>query len=124
MAATLVNLSGFQRGCEAAETGINLDSYDVSSKPEYKDFIKNYLGEVIGFAAGPVMSEISISGEVSATTGGILSVAIGTALVPANDVNQFGQSAGGCYPDSFDQSQSRDGFRKVSVKLTRYAGCA
>lgn len=122
MAATLVNLSGFQRGCEAAETGINLESFDVDSKPEYKDLMHNYLGEVIGFAAGPVMAEISISGEVTNTTG-IMAVAIGTALVPTNDVDQFGQTAGGCYPDSFTQTQSRDGFRKISVKLSRYAGC-
>lgn len=123
MAATLVNLSGFQRGCEAAETGINLESYDVDSKPEYKDLMHNYLGEVIGFAAGPVMSEITIAGEVTNTTG-VMAVAIGTAFVPANDTTQFGQSSGGVYPDSFTQTQSRDGFRKVSVKFSRYQGCA
>ncbi len=123
MAATLVNLSGFQRGCEAAETGINLESFEVASKPEFKDLMHNYLGEVIGFAAAPVMSDITISGEVTSTAG-IMAVAIGTALVPANDVDQFGQTAGGCYPDEFTQSQSRDGFRKVTVKLSRYKSCA
>ena len=121
MAAVLVNLSGFIRGCGVAETGINVESFDVSAKPEFKDFIHNYLGEVTGFAVGPVMSEISISGEYTGTSG-VLFSNVGTAFVPGNTINFFFQTAGGCYPDSMDVSNTRDGFRKVTVKYTRHNG--
>jgi len=120
MAATLVSLSGFTRGISSDESGINIESLDVSSRPEFKDFVNGKDGLVRGFAVGDVMSEITISGEVLSTAG-IMNIAIGTAFVPTNSVNNFGQSAGGCYPDSVSLTQSRDGFKKVSAQFTRNA---
>lgn len=115
---TLVNLSGAQRGVEADETGLNIETFDVDSAPEYRDVLPDKVGEARGFAVSAVKSTIQISGEVFGTTGVMLMVPT-TAFVPANDVDQFGQTAGGCYPISFKQSQSRSGFRKVSVTLER-----
>lgn len=121
MAAVLVNLSGFIRGCGTAETGINVESFDVSARPEFKDFLNDYAGEVKGFAVGPIMSEITISGEYTGT-GGVMFSNVGTAFVPSNTVDYFFQTVGGCYPDSMDVSNSRDGFRRVTVKYTRNKG--
>jgi len=119
--ATLVNLSGFQRGVEADETGINIDTYEVVSRPEFRDDLPDKSGEVRGFAVGQTMSEITITGEVSGGTG-IMAVVSSTAATIANDVNQFGQTVGGSYAVEFTQSQSRDGFRRVNVRFQRYAG--
>lgn len=118
MAATLVSLSGFTRGIASDETGINIESLDINSRPEFKDFLNGKDGMVRGFAVGDIMSEITISGEVSGTTG-VMLVAVGTAFVPTNSVDNFTQTAGGCYPDSVDLTQSRDGFKRISAKFTR-----
>jgi hypothetical protein len=116
--ASLVDLSGAQHGVEADETGINIDTYEVSSEPEFTDILADKVGEARGFASGAVKAMITISGEVFGSTG-VMAVVPTTAFVPANDVDQFGQTAGGCYPRTFVQSQSRTGFRKVTVTLER-----
>lgn len=122
--ATLVDLSGFQRGVEADETSMNIESFDVTYTPEFKDFVLDKSGEKRGFAIGAVESKVSFKGEVTATSSGVIAITFGTAFVPGNDVDGFGQTAGGCYADSVTISQSRAGFRSISIEMSRNAGIA
>ncbi len=117
--ASLVSLSGFQRGVEADETSMNIESFDVTYTPEFKDFVLKKSGEKRGFAIAATESKISFKGEVTATSLGVMAITFGTAFVPANDVDGFGQTAGGCYADSVTISQSRTGFRSISVEMSR-----
>lgn len=119
--ATLVNLSGYQHGIETDETGINVTSFNVASKPEFIDPALTKAGERRGMAVGAIMSEVKIAGQVTGTAG-VMAVVATTAFVPANDVDQFGQSAGGCYAISFTQNQTQTTFRDVDVSFERYAG--
>lgn len=119
--ANLVGLSGYQHGIELDETGINVTSFVVASKPEFIDAALTKVGERRGMAVGAIMSEVKIAGQVTGT-GGVMAVVATTAIVPANDVDQFGQSTGGCYAVSFTQNQTQTTFRDVEVNLDRYAG--
>lgn len=121
MGTTLVGLSGFQYGVELDETGINIQRYSASSKPEFKDYVHNKGGNKRGFAGGDIETDITINGQVSGSTG-IMAATAFTALTIANDVDQFGQTEGGIYVDEFSQEQSFNGFRQVSVKASRKAG--
>ena len=61
MATTIVNNAGSQHGIESAETGVEIQSYEITYKPEFKTPFKNRLGETSGFAVPTLASgEISI----------------------------------------------------------------
>jgi hypothetical protein len=120
---TLVGLSGYQWGVEAEETGINIESYEITYRPEFKEFNKNKSGEKKGFAVGDSEAEITIAGEVSGSTG-LMAATFASATTIANDAALFGLSAGGVYLDEVTESQSREGFRSVSFKFTKTKGVA
>lgn len=116
MANTLVSLSGFQRGLEAAETGVNVESFSCRYFFQFKDKVNDYLGAVRGFAIPDKFDrEVRMSGEVTGSTG-IMATNGNTAIVFGNDVSTLvgvasGSNAGGFYLDEFTETQTRDGFR-------------
>lgn len=121
MGTTLVGLSSYQWGVELDETAVGIQSYSVSSKPEFKEYAKKKDGNAKGFAGGDIMSEITVNAHVAGSTGVMAATAF-TALVLANDVDQFGQTAGGVYIDEFTQDQDVGSFRSVTLKGSRHAG--
>jgi len=120
-AVTLVNLTGYQWGVESDETGINIESFEATIKPEQKEFLKDKKGSKIGFAVDVPEAEYTISGEVSGSTG-LMAATFATAVTVANDHAEFGMSAGGIYLDEVNPSQSRNGFRKITFKLSQNIG--
>jgi hypothetical protein len=127
MANTLVSLSGFQRGLEAAETGINVESFSCRYYYQYKNKVNDYLGQVRGFVIPDKFSrEVRISGEVTGSTG-IMATTGNTAITFGNDVGVFlgvasGTNAGGFYLDEATETQTRDGFRVVEATWTSDPG--
>lgn len=117
-AITLVNLTGYQWGVEADETGINIDSFGVTYKPEQKEFLPNRQGTKIGFAVDQPEAEISVSGEVSGSTG-LMAATFSAAITIANDTEEFGMSTGGIYLDDVNIDQNRTAFRKATFKLSK-----
>jgi hypothetical protein len=117
-AVTLVNLSGYQWGVEADETGINVENFNVTYKPEQKEYLRNKVNTKIGFAVDDVEAEITVEGEVSGSTG-LMAATFATAVTLANEEDEFGLSAGGVYLDEAAISQSRGGFRRASFKLSK-----
>lgn len=119
MGLTLVVISTEQRGNEAAETGINLESFVCRYFPQFKDKLNNYQGQVKGFAIPDKFSrQVTITGEASGSTG-IMATVMNTAIVFANDVGTFvgigsGSNAGGFYLDEITESQTRDGWRSIN----------
>ena len=126
MGNTLVGLSGFQRGIEAAETGVNIDNFSVRYFPQYKDKVNNYAGQAIGFAIPDKFTrEATLSGEVSSigSLTGVMAAVLNAAYTFANDVGTWvavtsGSNAGGFYFDEFTEAQTRDGFRTFNAKAT------
>lgn len=120
MAVTLVSLTNFQKGIEAAETGINVTRFNASYEPEFKEFVKDYKGEVRGFAIAATMARYRVEGHVAGSTG-VMATVFGTAQTFANDVDGFGITAGGIYADNTEIDQTNEGWRTLSATYTRHA---
>ena len=118
MATSLVGGTGFQYGIESAETGINCASFSVRYFPFVNVKLNGITGEPFLRAQSANMSrEVSIDGEVSGATG-IMAFDVATALTVANDVNVFGTVAGSLLFDEATETQNRDGWRSVSVRIS------
>tara|TARA_R110000824_G_scaffold56954_2_gene155366 strand:- start:694 stop:1122 length:429 start_codon:yes stop_codon:yes gene_type:complete len=136
-APTYVSTSGMQKGVETAESGIKIDSIDWSISDE-KALAYDRYGGVCGFAHGfnPSVS-ISISGEISDEEAGLPISQYGTAITIANannakltdpmgadttaDTAFAGVAAtGGYYLEDISFSESRDGFRSLSLTAIAY----
>jgi hypothetical protein len=124
MAVTLKNLSGAQYGVESAETGVEIQSFEVRYCPEFKELFPNRQNQTTGFATTDKLSiEVSLEANVKGSTG-IMAIVHTTAATVANDTNTFQVTPGGLYMDEVTESQSYNGWRKVSMKLTANPECA
>jgi hypothetical protein len=118
MALAYVNLTGYQRGIEADETGINISKFTLEVEPEINDWLPGKDGQARGKAVGDPMGKLTVEGEHNTTLAGIMVVVATTAFVPGNDVTYFGRSAGGFYFDRGTVDQERDGWRKATVEFS------
>lgn len=117
MALAYVNLSGFQRGVESDETGINVSKFTLEVEPEINDWLPGKDGQARGKAVGDPMGKLTIEGEISGATG-VMAIVATTAFVPTNEVTYFGRTTGGFYFDRGTIDQERDGWKKVTVELS------
>lgn len=124
MGLSYTGSSAYQRGNELAETGGNLDSFEVRYFPQFKDFLNNFQGQAFVFATTDKFSrDVTITGEqVTSSSTGVMLINLTTAFVPANDISDFvaipsGTNAGGLYANEMTISQSRDGWRRFSIPL-------
>ena len=114
-----------QKGVKNAETGIAVESVDwtINDPVEYS---QDRFGGNDGFCHGFNPSvEIEISGEISNEDSGLPIAEFGTAITFANEGNctltdgdaNFANVAntGGFYPTAISFSESRDGFRSMSI---------
>lgn len=120
---TLVNLTGFQDGVAADETGINIKEIKTSVEPEFRNVIPNKYGVGRGFVVAPAKKEVSISGEVTGATGVMAAVFV-TALTLANTTAYFGAPTTGLYPKKAEITESREGgaLKEMSMELEAIAG--
>jgi hypothetical protein len=118
---TLVNLSGFQYGVASAETGINISSFRARVAPEFKTFALNKDGEKRGFAVGAPELTVTIEGEVSGGTG-VMAAVVATATTIANSTSYFGAPSTGKYLNSGEVTETRDGFKSVSLEFSANNG--
>lgn len=124
MGATLKNLANSQLNIENAETGVEIQSFEVTYKPEYKVPFTNYQGQTTGFGVTDKMSiEISIDANVKGTTG-LMAATTTTALVLANDTTTFQATPGGIYMDEVTEKQKPREWRSISMKLSANPECA
>lgn len=118
MGLLLRNLSGFQRGVELDETGINIDRVEVRISPEWKVKLPNKDNQSRGFAHPDAPSrEVTVTGEISGDTG-VMAMQFGTPLVLANDIDYFGASDGDLYGDEATVVQGRGDWKNLSMKLS------
>jgi len=121
--ATLVNLSGFQHGVNADETGISIESFRARVAPEFKNFALNKSGEKRGFVVGDPELTVTIEGEVTGSTG-VMAAVIATATTIANTTAYFGAPTTGKYLDSGEVTETRDGFKRVSLEFSAHKNIA
>jgi hypothetical protein len=117
--ATLVNLSGFQYGVENDETSLNIEAFNVTVAPQEKVMLEDKVGNNRGFAIKQLRSEITLNGELSAASAGVLAFTFSTACTIANDIDYFGQTTGTIFLDSATINQSRSGWKSLSQNLSR-----
>lgn len=124
MGLQYVGSTAFQRGNEMAETGGNLDSFEVRYYPQFKDFLNNYQGQERLFAVPDKFNrDVTIVYEQDTTAAtGLAAINLATAFVPANDITDFvaapsGSNAGGLYANEMTVTQQRDGWRRCTIPL-------
>lgn len=114
----LRNLTGFQRGVEVDETGINIERIEVRVFPEFKEKLPNREGQSRGFAHPDLPSrEVKLNGEISGATG-VMAMEFGTPLTLANDIDYFGADDGDLYGDEATVTQGRQDWKSVSMNLS------
>jgi len=118
--------SGMQKGVENAETGIKVESVEWSIN-DPKEYSFDEYGGHDGFAHGFNPSvEITVTGEISNEIAGGPIAEFGTAITFANEANctltdsdaTFANipNTGGFYPEEISFSESRDGFRSMTIR--------
>lgn len=117
---TYVNLTGFQRGVELDEAAMNIESIEITVKPEFIDGLVGKDGHVRGEGRGAAESEITLKGEISGLTGVMAATFYAEATV-ANDVDYFG-ATGDVYFNEATVTQEREGWKSVSIKGQRKPG--
>lgn len=117
-AITIVGGSGYQKGIEVGQGGINIESFEVRYFPEVDEKLAGITGEsVIRAFSSKFSRDITMSGEVNAGTGA-MAYTLATACTVANDVGTFGDGTGSILLDEVTETQSRSGWRSVSFKLS------
>lgn len=117
--AVLTDLTGWQFGVETDETSMNIKSFVVGVQPQFKVFATDKVGSNIGHATGPGRLEITLEGELTAATLGILAFTFSAPCTLANDKTYHGVGGtGDVYLDSATYSQTSDGFKSVSMRLS------
>ncbi len=119
--AALLNLSGFTMGIASDETGINIREISVNASLEYDIEVTNHTGDIRGRAIGGPRSEITVSGETTASNGIVAAVG-GTAYSLTNSVDTFGQTTGGCYATTITLTGNRDALKEFQITFKRIAG--
>lgn len=118
MALTIIgDLAGLQRGVELPETAIGVTSFECRYFPKVNEEHLDNLGEVDGRVVSTVPSrELTIEGETTATSGGVLSATFIAAFTPANDVDTWG-GAGDFFLQEATETQARADWRKVRCRF-------
>lgn len=118
MALTILGTAGPQYANEAAETGINLESFSVKYSPEFRAKLQNYLNQTINIALPTLASRaVTVTGEYLSGATGVMAYTFLTACTVANDIADFGSPAGILLMTEATVSQSRSGWRTVTVTL-------
>jgi hypothetical protein len=110
--------SGYQRGVELEEIGINCESVEVRYFPEVNEGLQGIGGEIFLKAKSAQFSrDVTVAGEVGGATGVMAFGLIGVCSI-ANDVATFGDDTGSLLLDEATETQNRTAWRHVSLKLS------
>lgn len=120
---TLINLSGFARGVTSDETSVNIESFEVTVEPEYKEILPNKTNEARGVAVGAMKKTVTMSGEIGGASG-IMAASATSSFSPANSTSYFGAPSTGLYLDTATVTENRADWKKFTATLTAYAGIA
>jgi hypothetical protein len=123
MAISLLGGSGYTHGIETSESssGVNAAVFEARYFPEIDARLAGITGETfLRGRSAKVSREITLSGEVS---GSMSAFTFSAAVSFANDVATFGDGSGTILMDEVTESQSRDGWRSVSIRASSNPLC-
>ena len=125
MALTLVpNSLNLQFGFQSTgETGIIIDSFKVSVKPEVDEYLAGIDGLAVCNAVGSPMGDLDIEGEYAGSSG-VNAATMVAAFTPSNSTTYFGRSSGGWYLKEGSIEINRSGWKKSSTKFSSRFGIA
>lgn len=106
-AGTLINLTNFVTGIALNETGINISDLKISVEPEFITPVMDNFGHMKGKVVGQPKSTISITGEVSGSTGIMAATAIAFTTI-TNSRAYFSAPTTGALFIKGDVTLSRD----------------
>jgi len=118
----LVNTTGFVRGIRNDETGINIKEFKTKVEPEFTEELKDRVNTCRGFAQGPMMATVTISGEVNTGLTGVMASVLGTSLTTANSRAYFGAPSTGLYLMNGEVTEAREGWLDMTGEWKSYAG--
>lgn len=123
MALTLLNLTGFAAGVTADETGINVEEFKTVVEPEFRNVIPGKTGEGRGIVLAPMKKNVTITGEVSGSTG-VMAATAAVAFAPANSSAYFGAPTSSLLLTKGEVTENRDGgaLKKMSAEFEALAG--
>jgi len=123
MAVTLINLTGFQAGVAADETGINIKTFKTTVEPEFNNILAGKSGTARGKGVGDMKKNVSLDGEVSGSTG-VMAATATAAFTPANSSSYFGAPTTGLYLTKGEVTESRENgaWKEMSAEFEAYAG--
>ena len=118
---TYVSGTNFLKGVTAAETAINISSFNQSWSDE-KLKIEDKAGSPTGFVHNfMVASTCTISGETNAAAlSGVLAVAWGTAQTISNSISGYGVTTGGWFLQDIEISQERGSLASATVNFEKH----
>ncbi len=117
-----VSAGSVTRGVASAESSINVISFRERFENP-KEYILDRFGGRTGFATDyDASSVISVEGEISTATDGVLGAAFATAITIANQTDGYGLTTGDNFLDDIEVSMDRGAFKTASLNLTRVEG--
>lgn len=112
--------SGYQRGMEATETGINIEQLSVRYYAEVNEHLQGITGETVLTAKSQKFArDITANGETNNTTGWMAFTLIAAPTI-ANDVATFGDGTGTILMDEATETQGRSAWRAADFSLSSF----
>lgn len=115
-------ISGHQYGIEADETSLIVKNFVVDVAPQHITKQMDKANNVLGRAIGALSSTITMEGELSASSLGVLAYTFTAACTVGNDKDYFGLTTGDVFMDRATVTQTFNGFKSLSLSLSRDAG--
>lgn len=122
MATLTSGISGHQYGIESDETSLIVKSFVVDVAPQHSTKQVDKVNNALGRAIGAIGSTITMEGELSASSSGVLAYTFTTACTVANDKDYYGHTTGDVFLDRAQITQVFNGFKSLSLNLSRDAG--
>lgn len=103
-----------QWGVAMDESGINIESFKSSVKPQFIETLGNKQNVTRSVAYAPMELEVTMSGEIlGSSLTGVMATVVGTAFVPANSSTYFGAPTTGLYFEGGDVTEGRNSWKKL-----------
>jgi hypothetical protein len=122
MAATLINGANLTFGIPEDESGLVIESLNVTFDQKQKPVLSKQ-GETVGMALYDQKAKISIAGLVKGSTGLPATTLIAAMAALANVAKTYGHgvaNTGSVIVDSIKRDLQVEDFEKLSVEATRY----
>lgn len=117
----LVDLAGFTFGVEDDEDSLNIQGYDLETSPQFDLFVGDRVNTNRGKVVGPPRQTLSLTGQTTAASGGVMGFGFATACTfgNADAFDVFGVTTGDWLMDKAQLSAKFDGLKTFTGNFSR-----